>query len=274
MKVSLPKVALPGSSSRAKAVTAPEPKDATYRCRPSGDERQAARPGETGDAADEIAFDLEEGQLAARRIAREDRHRVVALAHRVEVLAERGEHERAHRAEAVDAVEPVGNLADELEPAEVVAVLLSLAREDRDRARAPTRHVEMTAVRRDRGAARRQHSSDSADAVLLALEESERAGRRVARERDHRVVGRAGDVDVAAVGRERHPRGAVQAVDAAQVVEHGAEIVELAGAGVAREDGDAVAQAAGRVEVLAQGRDRDRRRRRRGPSPSCGRRSW
>ena len=93
-----------------------------------------------------------------------------------------------------------------------------VAREDGDGIVALGRHVDVGAVGAHRHPRRTVEGIDAGDAVLLLLDERERAGGDVAPEDGDRVVARADDVHVGAVGAHGHGARGAEAEDATRAV--------------------------------------------------------
>ena len=205
-------------------------------------ERERRGASETVDAVRVVIHDLDGGEHAARRVAREDDDGVPRRD--VEVRA-------------------VGADGDGLR-----AVEARLCSQERQRSRGGVAHergervvraaggVDVHPVGADGHRVDAGEAVDAVDAVALALDEEESAVGGVAGEDDQRVVLGPGGVNVRAIGADGDGRGAAEAFDPEAALPLLLDEGERAGRGVAREDGERAVTAAGRVEVGAIGAER------------------
>ena len=196
-------------------------------------------------------------ERAGQRVARQDRDGRVGRAGDVDVLAVGADRDAGGTGETVGATGRRRTTASTKVSAPVAASRLKTATALSHRAG----DIEVQAVVREGESAGAVQAVHAAEAVLLRFDEGQQAGAGVAaedrhaRRRSRRRRRRAAPSGLTATAEapgepvegERRLRRAVDA---------DAEVAQLAGRGVAREDADAVVALRRRVEVLAVGRER------------------
>ena len=205
---------------------------------------------------------VEQRQCAGRGVALERHHCIAGTASHVDLAAIRGDDDAARASKAVDPAQPLLLCLDEREGAGG-----TVAGENRHRTVADRRDVDMEAVRTRRHLRGSRQSVDAGLALLLRLDERQRARGRVAAEDRDRLIGvgirgveAARHVDVRAVGAHHERVRPAEPIDAAYPVTLHPDERQHPARSVAAERHQRVVEKARRVNVRAVGTDGDGRR--------------
>ena len=172
---------------------------------PIGADGDGAGAQEAGHTVHALLLDLDEGELAALRVAGEDRDGVVERSRRIDVRPVGADRDALGATEAGDVRDAVSLHLDEGERTGA-----RLTREDGERVVVPAGHVDVGAVGAHGDALGAVEAVHPTDAVVLRLYESERARRGIACVDGERVADLRGHIDERAVGADGHAMRALQ----------------------------------------------------------------